>query len=116
MKLSDLHYSEAPGDARLKWQSGGYAYRDDCWDISAPEGPAKVIQTKLINVIDKTVPDKKYFLSPNAAEGILRRVESQNRTLFPPMSAALKQMVANKSKHSLIDDKNYPESKLEEAA
>jgi hypothetical protein len=32
-------------------------------------------------------------LSANAAEGILRRVDSQNRTLFGPMDRALRHMV-----------------------
>jgi len=93
-KLSQLHLSGATGGERLKWQSGGYALGDDCWDISAPEAPARVIKKELISVIEKRIPEDRYFLSANAAEGILRRVASQNRTLFPPMAAALEVMVS----------------------
>jgi len=42
---------------------------------------------------EKTKPADHYYLSSNAAEGILRRVKSQNRTLFGPMSNALEVMV-----------------------
>jgi DNA (cytosine-5)-methyltransferase 1 len=35
-KLSGLHLSEECSGERLKWQSGGFAFGDECWDISAP--------------------------------------------------------------------------------
>ena len=81
------------GIAQIKWQSGGYAKGDDCWDVSAPQAPTRIISTRLISVLERSVNDARYFLSANAAEGILRRVASQNRTLFPPMDQALRQMV-----------------------
>lgn len=77
----------------IKWQSGGYAKGDECWDVNAPQAPTRVISLNLLSVIEKTVPHSRYFLSANAAEGILRRVTSQNRTLFMPMDQALRQMV-----------------------
>lgn len=96
--LSELHFPDVGKGVvdKLKWQTGGYASGDDCWDIRAPEAPSQAIECELIKVIEKRIPDKKYFLSSNAAEGILRRVASQNRTLFPPMARALKAMVALK--------------------
>lgn len=92
-KLSQLHLSEDGTLQQLKWQSGGYAIGDDCWDVAAPPAPSCPIEVKLIKVIEKVVPDASYFLSANAAEGILRRVDSQNRTLFGPMDSALRHMV-----------------------
>lgn len=94
-KLSDLHLSEDGALQQLKWQSGGCAVGDDCWDIAAPPAPSRPIEMKLIEVIERTIPDARYFLSANAAEGILRRVDSQNRTLFGPMDLALRHMVHN---------------------
>lgn len=96
MKLSDLHLSITAEKEKLKWQSGGVVSGDICWDIKAPEAPAKPIQKKLIDVIEQTYPDDKYFISENAASGILRRVNSQNRTLFGPMHDALLKMVKTK--------------------
>lgn len=92
-RLSELHLSEDGAVQQLKWQSGGYAIGDDCWDLAAPPAPNRPTEMKLIEVIERVVPDARYFLSANAAEGILRRVDSQNRTLFGPMDRALRHMV-----------------------
>ena len=92
MKLSDLHLSIVSNGDKLKWQTGGLISGDYCWDIKAPEAPSRPIQRELISVIEKTRPSEQYFLTPNAAIGILRRVKSQKRTLFGPMSRALEKM------------------------
>ncbi len=93
MKLSELHLATKANGSSLKWQNGGLVVGDDCWDIKAPEAPSLVVEKKLIDVIERQIPADKYFLSPNAAEGILRRVYSQNRTLFGPMDEALNRMI-----------------------
>lgn len=91
--LDELHYATKPNGHSLKWQSGGYARNGHCIDIKAPEAPSAIIEQPLIDIIERTKPASHYYLSPNAAEGILRRVDSQNRTLFGPMDAALRNMV-----------------------
>ena len=101
LKLSELHLSTDASSQALKWQSGGIVIGDDCWDIKAPEAPAIPIASKLIDVIERTYPSDKYFLSKNAAVGILRRVYSQNRTLFGPLQVALENM-ANAEKIKMV--------------
>jgi DNA (cytosine-5)-methyltransferase 1 len=96
MNLSNLHLSTIPNGDSLKWQTGGYAWKDQCIDVRAPEAPSKIIEKPLIDVIEKKKPAPHYFISPNAAEGILRRVDSQNRTLFGPMDEALRRMAPKK--------------------
>jgi DNA (cytosine-5)-methyltransferase 1 len=93
MKLSKLHLSTKSNGTCLKWQSGGLVVGDECWDVRAPEAPSTPIQKKLIKIIERDHPSEKYFLSANAAEGILRRVYSQNRTLFGPMHEALERLI-----------------------
>lgn len=95
LKLSELHYATKPNGHSLRWQTGGYARGDHCLDIKAPEAPNKVIEKPLVRVVERIKPAAHYFLSANAAEGILRRVDSQNRTLFGPMDSALRTMVQN---------------------
>lgn len=95
LRLKDLACSEKSNHHSLKWQSGGYALGNICVDIKAPSAPANPIESPLIDVIDKVEPAPHYYLSPNAAAGILRRVKSQNRTLFPPMEEALKILAKN---------------------
>lgn len=92
MKLAQLHLSTDALERSLKWQSGGVIIGDDCWDIKAPEAPSNPIESQLIDVIEPFFPADKYFLSQNAAVGILRRVYSQNRTLFGPMQDALENL------------------------
>lgn len=93
LRLDELHFEVDGQINKLRWQAGGYARRGMCIDIKAPEAPSKIIEKPLIDVIEKVQPAKHYYLSANAAEGILRRVDSQNRTLFGPMDAALRLMV-----------------------
>jgi len=80
-------------DKAFRWQSGGYVRAGHCKDIKAPEAPSVIIEKPLVDVVERQVPDDRYFLSPNAAEGIIRRVDSQNRTLFGPMDKALRGMI-----------------------
>lgn len=94
-QLSDVTaLSEAGISKNFKWQSGGFVVGNNCWDIMAPEAPSKPTSKNLIEIISKENISTKYFISPNAAEGILRRVNSQKRTLFVPMHKALERMVA----------------------
>ena len=48
----------------------------------------------MIDVVVVSVEETKsvYYLSPNAAEGILRRVDGQKRTLFHPLRIALEKL------------------------
>lgn len=99
MELSDLHYSLKPNGHSLRWQTGGFARGNECMDIKAPEAPARVVEKPLVDVVERQKPSPHYFLSANAAEGILRRVDSQNRTLFGPMERALRAMVSEGQKN-----------------
>lgn len=76
-------------EQKLKWMSGGIAFEGKCIDFKATEYPHDILSSKLIDIIDKSNVDQKYFISANAAEGILRRVKSQNRSLFGPLHEAL---------------------------
>ena len=49
-----------------------------------------------IDLIEKDDVSPIYYLSPNAAEGILRRVDNQGRTLFYPLRIALEKLKDNK--------------------
>ena len=93
MTLNEPDSTIKPNSHALRWKSGGFAGKNRCLHIRAPEAPRDVIEKPLIEVIEKKAPAKHYYLSPNAAQGILRRVDGQNRTLFRPMDRALREMV-----------------------
>ncbi len=85
-----LQEIDLEGDlAGTKWRSGGYAYGKLCFDAKVPPGQGKPQITRFMDIVEKRRVAERYFLSPNAATGILRRVSSQGRQLFPPLEEAL---------------------------
>jgi DNA (cytosine-5)-methyltransferase 1 len=81
--------------AESKWKSGGLAYKD--FIVSAPvsSGPVTPAASHFIDIIEKGKVHERYFLSANAVQGILRRVDKLGRHLFPPLDAALRKIVAD---------------------
>ena len=65
-----------------------------CIMASVSPSPNEPIFSSFGGVLDKSRPSKRYFLSANAARGILRRVESQGRELFGPLDAALRKLAS----------------------
>lgn len=87
----------ADKNGMFKWQSGGAAFSDLYIDAKVSPAPCKVIEKKLIEVIEKRTVENHYFLSSNAAQGILRRVNKQGRTLFQPLQEALARLATTKT-------------------
>jgi DNA (cytosine-5)-methyltransferase 1 len=80
---------EAP---KIKWSSGGVMVEGQCLMTAVSGAPNKIVSTQLVDALDGTYPPAQYFLSANAATGILRRVASQGRELFEPLDAALRRL------------------------
>jgi len=78
--------------SNMKWKSGGLMLKSKCIMAPVQQMPITPIQSSFGEILDKKKPDNQYFLSPNAAIGILRRVKSQNRTLFKPLELALNRL------------------------
>lgn len=76
-----------------KWKSGGIAYKDWFVTTAVSSSPVAAVPSRLIDVIEKKV-HARYFLSANAVQGILRRVDKLGRHLFPPLDAVLREIVA----------------------
>lgn len=79
-------------DINYRWRTGGIAYGRTVLDRRVDPAPTTPKTKKLVHILDKETPHQRYFLSPNAARGILRRVDSQNRTLFAPLRKALQRL------------------------
>jgi DNA (cytosine-5)-methyltransferase 1 len=82
-------HEDAP---KVKWSNGGVLENNICLMGSVAQWPLQPINTRLVDILDKHRPAQKYFLTPNAAEGILRRVNNQGRQLFEPLAVALKRL------------------------
>ncbi len=80
-----------------KWPSAGIAWKDAYIGGRVFPSPSKPITSSLVDIVEKDHVNRKYYLTPNAAEGILRRVDNQGRKLFPPLRTALEVEKAKKT-------------------
>ena len=85
----------ASGDS--KWKSGGIAYKNWCVTTAVSSSPVVAVPSRFIDVIEKKKVHERYFLSANAVQGILRRVDKLGRHLFPPLDAVLRKVAVPSS-------------------
>ena len=72
-----------------RWPTSGMAWRGAYLTVDTSASPNQEAESSLSDLLeDPPVPDR-YFLSPNAATGILRRADRMGRNLFPPLRSAL---------------------------
>ena len=90
ISLVDIDFSDT--NKVYKWLRGGIAWASHYIECNVSPTPSKIIKSSLLKLIERNQTNSVYFLSPNAAEGILRRVDSQNRSLFMPLRTALEKL------------------------
>jgi DNA (cytosine-5)-methyltransferase 1 len=83
-----------------RWKSGGCAWGHDVVEGAASTAPSEIVPSRFVDILDPVIPQARYFLTPNAAAGIVRRADSVGRTLFQPMRKALDKMAAS-AQHNL---------------
>lgn len=86
-RLSEIDFSDV--EKAYKWQKAGLAWGDTFISGNVPATPGIPIESSLLSVVEREQVGDKYYLTPNAAEGILRRVDRQGRKLFSPLREAL---------------------------
>ncbi len=87
-KFKDIDFTDT--DKSYKWPKAGLAWSGSYIGANVCPTPAVPVESTLYEVVEKVTVSKRYYLTPNAAEGILRRVDSQGRKLFEPLRTALK--------------------------
>ena len=93
LKTSTVFYlateEETSQSYSRSWTNSGMVWRGVCLTAKISESPNHVAESSLLECIEtQNVPDK-YFLSQNAAKGILRRVDDQGRNLPPSFRQSL---------------------------
>ena len=71
------------------WPNSGMAWAGACLTAKTSESPSLAEESTLLDVIETQVVPQAYFLSPNAARGMLRRANQMGRPLFPPLRKSL---------------------------
>ena len=104
-RLSEIDFSDA--SVSYKWPKAGLAWDDSYIGGNVPPTPAQPIPSSLVEIVEKEDVGERYTLTPNAAEGILRRVDNNGRKLFPPFRAALEKEKAKKFKEVCLIDVCY---------
>jgi len=62
----------------------------ECWMPNIGESPSVGVESSLSQILEVDVP-AKYFLSPKACQGILRRAEKRGKELPPMLEMALRE-------------------------
>lgn len=92
--LSAIDFSD--DSLNYKWEKGGFAWDGGYMECNVYPTPAEIRRSSLLGLIERGEKSPSYYLSPNAAEGILRRVDHQGRTLFHPLRMALEKLKSQK--------------------
>ena len=72
-----------------RWPNSGIHSGGVCLTAKTSESPSRAVESSLLGVIETRKVPRRYFLSPNAAKGCLRRAERMGRNLFPPLRESL---------------------------
>lgn len=95
------------------WKSGGVRYSDAFFTHPVSSSPVNPHEGVLIDLIETQRVHDRYFLSVNAIQGILRRVDKLGRNLFPPLDATLRKIVADSQR---VDDSESANAQAERVA
>ena len=76
------------------WPNSGILSDGACLTAKTSESPSRARESTLSGVIETQPVQEKYFLSPSAATGMLRRARHQGRNLFPPLNESLEILAA----------------------
>ncbi len=72
-----------------RWTNSGMVSHGVCLTAKTSESPSNADGSTLLPYIEAGEVPEKYFLSPNAATGILRRVDQMGRNLPPSFRQSL---------------------------
>ena len=72
-----------------RWPTSGMAWRGECLTVDTSASPSHAQGSSFADLMETQKPPQEYFLSQNAAIGILRRVDRMGRHLLPPLRKSL---------------------------
>ncbi len=79
-----------------RWRTQGIAVRGECWTRAGSESPNDAVECSLSDVLKPSAPPR-FYLSPRAARGILRRCKKRKRTLPMRLTRALEALAGKSS-------------------
>jgi hypothetical protein len=79
-------------DAPIKWPNCGMTWAGDLVSAVGPEGPGRPTGGTMLDVVETGHVPAGYFLSENAATGMLRRADRMQRKFLPALRRALERL------------------------
>ena len=73
----------------VRWPNSGMAWRGEYLIAATSEFPSGAAECTLSDVLEDRLVPQRYYLSPKAAAGILRRAERRGKKLPPRLERAL---------------------------
>jgi len=73
-----------------RWQNSGMGSRTECLTLSTSEWPSDAVVCLLSDVFEIGDVPQRFFLSPTACAGIIRRAEKRGKKLPPSLDQALR--------------------------
>jgi DNA (cytosine-5)-methyltransferase 1 len=80
------------GKFAYRWKGCGVAWDNEIVEGATAPAPSQIVSSRFVDILDPEIPDDRYFLTPNAAVGMLRRADTVGRIFFSPMRAALEKL------------------------
>lgn len=87
-----LPTGEGDIENKIVWGKSGLMWQGRFILAEHRDCPCDPKTTTLYDIVEKQRVKDRYYLTPNAAEGILRRVDSNGRRLFQPLRDALEDL------------------------
>lgn len=81
-----------------RWGNSGMGSPTAFWTLSGGEFPSDAVVSSLSDVLETGDVPLKYYLSPKACRGILRRAEKRGRALPPSLQTALERAAQTTTK------------------
>jgi hypothetical protein len=98
LRAYSLHTEEEISKSLFeRWPTSGIVSDGVCLTVATSEYPNHAKESILLDVIETQEVQQRYFLSPNAAQGMLRRANRMGRSLFPPLREALEILAQDQS-------------------
>lgn len=72
-----------------KWLNCGMVWQGEFVSTNAPEGSGQPVEGTMLEVVEQGAVAAHYYLSPNAAKGMIRRADRMNRKFLPALRKAL---------------------------
>ena len=92
-KMCQASYPSTEGETLApssgRWLNSGMASRGECLTLATSEFHSAAVESFLSEILEAQPPPQRYFLSPKACAGILRRAEKRGKRLPVRLAEAL---------------------------